>query len=69
MILAGLAVIRPSRIAAFSAARIVARIRVSVAADTGVPAAPRWRLIPANMPRRSAVVSMASGTCPIAGIR
>lgn len=28
MMLAGLAVIRPSRIAAFSAARIVARIRV-----------------------------------------
>jgi hypothetical protein len=31
-----LSVIRPRRIAAFSAARSVALIRVSVAADTGV---------------------------------
>jgi hypothetical protein len=66
---ARLAVIRPSRIAAFSAARRVQRIRVSVAAGSGLPADVRWRLIAANIARRSAAVSMASGMPPTPGIR
>jgi hypothetical protein len=41
--------ISPRRTAAFSAARRVARIRFSVAADTGDPAAWWWRAIAVNM--------------------
>ena len=59
--LAGLTEISPSRIAAFSAARSVARIRARVAGDSGPPAAGRWRAIAVNVMRRSAAVSIASG--------
>jgi hypothetical protein len=63
--LAGLAEIRPSRIAALSAARSVARIRAKVAADSGAPVAGRWRPIAANIARRSAAVSITSGIVPM----
>jgi hypothetical protein len=46
---AGFSLSSPRRIAAFSAARRVARIRVSMAAETGVPRAWCWRMIAANI--------------------
>jgi hypothetical protein len=61
--------ISPSRIAAFSAARSVARIRARVAGDSGPPAAGRWRAIAVNITRRSAAVSIASGMLPMRGRR
>jgi hypothetical protein len=64
-----LAEISPSRIAAFSAARSVARIRATVAGDSGPPAAGRWRAIAVNITRRSAAVSIASGMLPMHGRR
>jgi len=64
-----LSLIRPRRIAAFSAARKVARIRVSVAADTGVPSAWCWRMIAVNIACTCPTVSSVSSTSPTYGPR
>jgi hypothetical protein len=46
---AALSPVRPRRIAAFNAARNVARIRCNVAADIGAPRAWCWRVIAVNI--------------------
>ena len=67
--LAGLSAISPARIAAFSAARSVARIRLSVAGDTDDPSAWWWRVIAVSMACRWAAGSSAGRTRPRYGFR
>jgi len=55
--------------AAFSAARSVARIRFSVAAETGGSSARCWRMIAVNMACTCAADSSASSTGPRYGAR
>ena len=62
--LAGLSLMRPRRMAAFSAARSVAWTRFSVAADTGGPSSWWWRMIAVNMACTCAADSSASSTGP-----
>jgi len=66
---AGFSLISPRRIAAFSAARRVARIRVKVAVETGVPMAWWWRMIAVNIACTWATDSSASRTSPRYGPR
>jgi hypothetical protein len=68
-LLAAFSLIIPRRIAAFSAARKVAWIRVSVAADTGVPRAWCWRMIAVNIACTCPADSSASSTSPRYGAR
>ena len=66
---AALAVMSPARIAAFSAARSVARMRARVAAVTGRPSASCWRTIAVNIASTCRALTSASRIRPRHGLR